>query len=243
MYYYIDNDDDVRFDYLQKFDQSKCFESDDLTQCSRKCLSEAKIDYDAVLAECVKQEELDTDTTNELLEKQLKIWKESPYKLEEMPILEIGGEKFHDHDYFRDDWVLKQWCEKFPPDDQPVSCQYCDTCYRQRRCLWELNCDGGHFDIDTYQIKHHTPSPSSPPTLSPTPAPDKLAANSFLEDSGLALGFGVFIGMVFSGVCFGLAEIRRRKAVAEVAKTLPTEGGFSDEYSFKDEDLELPAVS
>lgn len=238
------------FEYLTVFHDHKCMDApQDLTQCSNTILQTHLLGFPtgegSAFAQCVKEVEADTDTTNDVLEKALdwshKAMKEYGYndisELDvELPDMRYNGEKWSTHFWHhpRADHVLGEWCKFFKGDLKPVSCDFCHTCSYQKDCLWYLSCDRNAFDINTYHDpKHFNDKKKNETTI-------VYIEKEVVKGTGEVMGFGIAIGVGGALVLWIMVELKRRRAVKEVASELPV-NGFKDGGAA--DDVELPPVA
>lgn len=227
------------FKYLVSFQNRNCMGAgNNITTCSNGIFAENLPDFPSdshsAYAECVAAEEADTDTPNPMLEHSLDISSSLKYDINQLPLLEIAGQKLGGQKWqeLEGKRILQDWCKHFEGDTKPLSCEFCSGCKDTETCLWELKCEGRTFDTDTYKDLH-------PSELKRLEEEAEEVAEEVVVDTVKLIGVGVCIGFAVASLCWTLVELKRRRAVRQVAKELPG-GGFTDSDEDWPDDLDEP---
>jgi hypothetical protein len=168
-YYYAS--DYKFFDYLEGFDQLKCFEAANITACARSVMEQIPFLRYSEFAECVGDDvALESDIVNEALEAEITWAKKKNVALADFPFVEIEDDKYQGS--LDVPSLLNAYCDSFPGangDIRPVSCLICLPCQDPRQCLWTLECDGTPFDSTSFLETHGVDiTDTAPPTQSPS---------------------------------------------------------------------------
>lgn len=245
------------FDYLKKFESNDCLEGDKpLKECSEDIISsitdwKTEGGHEEVeMLQCIADADAETDTTNYMLEHQLKLLQDVQYTWDELPVLDIDGKKIHFQSnlgQFRPDRITQSWCSFFseasevpaeydpehPVVTRPITCDFCAHCDRVENCLWGNQCDHHKFDLETF----HDPKAKHNVVKEVEEVAEEVVDDTevVVEDVTIGIMYAV-VGAAVGGtvvllICVVLNRRRRRKAIDEVANELPVTGGYNDEVS------------
>lgn len=140
------------WEYLEAFEDLRCFQQQDLATCSREALSRvAHTDWNAVL-DCIQLAGgIEQDVMNVRLQEQLDR-QQGSYSLEQVPMMHVAGTMYKGP--WQVDKMLESVCHAYQEvyEVTPVACDFCGSCQDARKCLWYLECDGTPFSVDTLQV-------------------------------------------------------------------------------------------
>lgn len=222
------------FKYMEAFETRNCIENGmHLGDCSNSIFEEDIPEFpsgpNSQYAKCVDSEHSESDAKHPILEHSLDVSYKVKNPIDEFPLLDIGHGMFqaaNAHSISSNE-ILEEWCGTFKGLDRPVACDFCVGCRDVQTCLWNLQCDGRSFDVDSYKRNKET---------------ELAEAEVIVMDAFAAMLVGGALVFAALGTCWFIMKEKRRRAVKQVAKELPAQGfsdGFTDtdrEDSDEDED-------
>lgn len=240
------------FDYLRAFQAAGCIANPAyLEVCGQRVIEDVlaskyvkDVDTEDVAAKtavCAAEADADTDTTNPMLEAQLKLLKEIPYSVQDLPVMDIDGDEYNNRQGMLVSDVLHKWCSYFPDapanDKQsakisiPITCSFCNGCMYAYRCLEDNQCDNYKFNVTTFK---------DPKAVVKEPLGEVILEDTevVLRDLVMLAGGALLGGVIVGAICLCLAKRKREQAIAEVSKALPMRG-----YNDKAGEQELPEVA